>query len=626
MPSESSRKRQLAKKEAAKKKGGKTKQPEAKVVETNGTNGATNGDTNGATREMTEEEKLCAQLDQELAMAAEARACTGVMGVHPRSRDIKVSGLSMSFYGSELLQDTHLELNCGRRYGLIGANGSGKSSLLHAIANREIPVQDMIDVFLLAREMPASEKTALQCVMEVDQVRVRLEKLAEELAHSTEDGSQEELMDVYERLDDLGADTAEAKAGFILHGLGFTRDMQQRQCKDFSGGWRMRVALARALFVRPHLLMLDEPTNHLDLNACVWLEEELKTYKRILVVISHSQDFLNGVCSNIIHLDNRKLQFFTGNYDMFVQTRMELMENQQKQYKWEQDQISNMKNYIARFGHGSAKLARQAQSKEKTLQKMVDKGLTERVTGDRQLSFYFFDCGTIPPPVIMVQNVSFKYSETQDFIYKNLEFGIDLDTRLALVGPNGAGKSTLLKLLYGELSPSSGMIRKNCHVRIARYHQHLHELLDLNATPLEYMLKEFPDIKDKEEMRKVIGRYGLTGKQQVCPIRQLSDGQRCRVVFAWLAYQTPHLLFLDEPTNHLDMETIDSLADAINNFGGGLILVSHDFRLISQVAEEIWICEKQAVTKWDGDITSYKQMLRDQVMQRNAKAKKKASW
>lgn len=626
MPSESSRKRQLAKKEAAKKKGGKTKQPEAKVVETNGTNGATNGDTNGATREMTEEEKLCAQLDQELAMAAEARACTGVMGVHPRSRDIKVSGLSMSFYGSELLQDTHLELNCGRRYGLIGANGSGKSSLLHAIANREIPVQDMIDVFLLAREMPASEKTALQCVMEVDQVRVRLEKLAEELAHSTEDGSQEELMDVYERLDDLGADTAEAKAGFILHGLGFTREMQQRQCKDFSGGWRMRVALARALFVRPHLLMLDEPTNHLDLNACVWLEEELKTYKRILVVISHSQDFLNGVCSNIIHLDNRKLQFFTGNYDMFVQTRMELMENQQKQYKWEQDQISNMKNYIARFGHGSAKLARQAQSKEKTLQKMVDKGLTERVTGDRQLSFYFFDCGTIPPPVIMVQNVSFKYSETQDFIYKNLEFGIDLDTRLALVGPNGAGKSTLLKLLYGELSPSSGMIRKNCHVRIARYHQHLHELLDLNATPLEYMLKEFPDIKDKEEMRKVIGRYGLTGKQQVCPIRQLSDGQRCRVVFAWLAYQTPHLLFLDEPTNHLDMETIDSLADAINNFGGGLILVSHDFRLISQVAEEIWICEKQAVTKWDGDITSYKQMLREQVMQRNAKAKKKASW
>lgn len=575
---------------------------------------------------MTEEERLCAQLEEELRMAAEARACTGVLGVHPRSRDIKVSGMSMSFYGSELLQDTHLELNCGRRYGLIGANGSGKSSLLHAIANREVPIQDMIDVFLLAREMPASEKTALQCVMEVDQERVRLEQLAEELAHCPDDESQEELMDVYERLDELGADTAEAKAGYILHGLGFTTEMQQRQCKDFSGGWRMRVALARALFVRPHLLMLDEPTNHLDLNACVWLEEELKTYKRILVVISHSQDFLNGVCTNIIHLDNKKLHFYTGNYDMFVQTRCELMENQMKQYKWEQDQIAHMKNYIARFGHGSAKLARQAQSKEKTLQKMVDKGLTERVTGDKQLSFYFFDCGTIPPPVIMVQNVSFRYNEGTNYIYKNLEFGIDLDTRLALVGPNGAGKSTLLKLLYGELSPTTGMIRKNMHVRIARYHQHLHELLDLNLSPLEYMLKEFPEIKEKEEMRKVIGRYGLTGKQQICPIRQLSDGQRCRVVFAWLAWQSPHLLFLDEPTNHLDMETIDSLAEAINNFAGGLILVSHDFRLISQVADEIWICENQTVTKWQGDIISYKEMLKAQVMKKNAKAKKKCAW
>jgi len=631
MPSESSVKRAAAKKAAAKKKGqpkGTNKKPDAPET-TNGvtTNGATNGAaTNGKEKEkapMTEDEKLAAQMDEELAIAAEARACTGVMGVHPRSRDIKVSGLSMSFYGAELLQDTHLELNCGRRYGLIGANGSGKSSLLHSIFNREIPVQDMIDVFLLAREMPASEKSALQCVMEVDDERVRLEKLAEELAHSPDDADQEELMDVYERLDELGADTAEAKAGYILHGLGFTTEMQQRKCKDFSGGWRMRVALARALFVRPHLLMLDEPTNHLDLNACVWLEEELKTYKRILVVISHSQDFLNGVCSNIIHLDQQKLKYYTGNYDQFVQTRCELLEQQMKQHKWEQDQIAHMKNYIARFGHGSAKLARQAQSKEKTLAKMVDKGLTAKVTDDKQLSFSFFDCGTIPPPVIMVQNVSFKYEGTDYQIYKNLEFGIDLDTRLALVGPNGAGKSTLLKLLYGELSPTNGMIRKNMHVRIARYHQHLHELLDLNATPLEYMQREFPEMKDREEMRRVIGRYGLTGKQQVCPMRQLSDGQRCRVVFAWLAWQTPHLLFLDEPTNHLDMETIDSLADAINSFSGGLILVSHDFRLISQVAEEIWICEKQTVTKWDGDIISYKEMLKKDMKKSQAKAAKK---
>jgi len=195
-----------------------------------------------------------------------------------------------------------------------------------------------------------------------------------------------------------------------------------------------------------------------------------------------------------------------------------------------------------------------------------------------------------------------------------LEFGIDLDTRLALVGPNGAGKSTLLKLLFGELVPTTGMVRVNSHLKIGRYHQHLHELLDMDLSPLDYMMKQFPDVKEVEEMRRIIGRYGLSGKQQVSPMRQLSDGQRCRVVFAWLAWQTPHMLFLDEPTNHLDLETIDSLADAINDFEGGLVLVSHDFRLISQVAEEIWVCENEAVTKWQGDILSYKEHLKSKIV------------
>lgn len=376
----------------------------------------------------------------------------------------------------------------------------------------------------------------------------------------------------------------------------------------------MRIALARALYLKPSLLLLDEPTNHLDLDACVWLEEELQKYKRMLVIISHSQDFMNGVCTNIIHLEKQSLKTYTGNYDSFVKARLELLENQMKQYNWEQDQIAHMKNYIARFGHGSAKLARQAQSKEKTLAKMVAGGLAEKVVADKTLSFSFPSCGTIPPPVIMVQNVSFRYKEGTPWIYRNIEFGIDLDTRVALVGPNGAGKSTLLKMLYGDLFPTTGMIRKNSHLRIGRYHQHLHELLDLDQTPLEYMMKCFPDVKEVEDMRRIIGRYGLSGKQQVSPMRQLSDGQRCRVVFAWLSWQTPHLLLLDEPTNHLDLETIDSLAEAINDFDGGMVLVSHDFRLISQVAEEIWICENQTVTKWQGDILSYKEHLKSKIV------------
>lgn len=221
-----------------------------------------------------------------------------------------------------------------------------------------------------------------------------------------------------------------------------------------------------------------------------------------------------------------------------------------------------------------------------------------------------------------LQNVSFRYNDITPYIYKNLEFGIDLDTRLALVGPNGAGKSTLLKLLYGDLQPTAGMIRKNSHLRIARYHQHLHELLDLDVSPLDYMMKAFPDVKEREDMRKIIGRYGLTGRQQVCPIRQLSDGQRCRVVFAWLAWQTPHLLLFDEPTNHLDMETIDALGDAINDFDGGMVLVSHDFRLINQVAEEIWICENETVTKWNGGILDYKDHLKKRIIKDIEKAEK----
>jgi len=639
MPSEHAKKRAQKKKEAAKAKGGKkivkedTPEGDESGNSTPCQNGGSatpsqNGGTatpNGAAKEAkTYEEELCDRLEKEAALAADARACTGSLAIHPMARDIKIANFSVTFHGAELLVDTKLELSVGQRYGLIGANGSGKSSLLAVLGNREVPIQEHIDIYYLSREIPASDKTALQAVMEADAERIKLEKLAESLVHLEDDESQEYLMEVYDRLDELGADTAEAKASHILKGLGFNKAMQEKKCKDFSGGWRMRIALARALFIKPHLLLLDEPTNHLDLEACVWLEEEFKNYKQILVIISHSQDFMNGVCTQIMHLNKQRLEYYGGNYDAFVRTRAELLENQEKKYQWEQDQIAHMKNYIARFGHGSAKLARQAQSKEKTLAKMVAEGLTEKVTTERSHSFYFYSCGKIPPPVIMVQNVSFRYNEQTPYIYKNLEFGLDLDSRLALVGPNGAGKSTLLKLIYGELVPTEGMVRRNNHLKFGRYHQHLHELLEMDLSPLDYMMKQFPEVKERDEMRRIIGRYGITGKAQTAAMKQLSDGQKCRVVFAWLAWQQPHMLLLDEPTNHLDMETIDALGDAINNFEGGIVLVSHDFRLINQVADTIWICEKETVTKWEGDILAYKDHLKAKVMKEtNKDAKKK---
>ncbi|CAN4120355.1 unnamed protein product [Withania somnifera] len=535
------------------------------------------------------------------------RTCTGVLCSHPLSRDIRIESLSVTFHGHDLIVDSELELNYGRRYGLLGLNGCGKSTLLTAIGLRELPIPEHMDIFHLSREIEASDMTSLEAVINCDEERLKLEKEAEALA-GQDDGGGEQLERIYERLEAMDAATAEKRAAEILFGLGFDKKMQAKKTRDFSGGWRMRIALARALFMNPTILLLDEPTNHLDLEACVWLEESLKNFERILVVISHSQDFLNGVCTNIIHMQNKKLKLYTGNYDQYVQTRSELEENQMKQYKWEQEQIAAMKEYIARFGHGSAKLARQAQSKEKTLAKMERGGLTEKVGRDSVLVFRFTDVGKLPPPVLQFSEVSFGYTP-DNLIYKNIDFGVDLDSRIALVGPNGAGKSTLLKLMIGDLFPTDGMVKRHNHLKIAQYHQHLAEKLDMDMSALQYMMREYPG-NEEEKMRAAIGRFGLTGKAQVMAMKNLSDGQRSRVIFAWLAYRQPHMLLLDEPTNHLDIETIDSLAEALNAWDGGMVLVSHDFRLINQVAHEIWVCENQAVTRWEGDIMDFKKHLK----------------
>ncbi|KAH7621907.1 putative ABC transporter F family member 1 [Nannochloris sp. 'desiccata'] len=539
------------------------------------------------------------------------RSCTGIRTSHPQSRDVHIESLTLLFHGHELLADTSIELNYGRRYGLLGPNGCGKSTLLKAIGARELPIPEHIDIYFLDREMAASEMTALESVMAVDEERGKLEAEAEELL--TQEGSEAEqrLEDIYERLEALESDMAEVRAASILHGLGFSAEMQNKKTKEFSGGWRMRISLARALFVEPTFLVLDEPTNHLDLEACVWLEEKLANWKRILLLVSHSQDFLNGVCTNIIHMHNKQLKTYSGDYDTYVRTRAELEENQMKKYKWEQEQIKDMKEYIAKFGHGSAKLARQAQSKEKVLAKMVREGLTEKVSEERVVKFHFENTGKLPPPVLQFSDVAFGYSADK-ILYRNVDLGVDLDSRVALVGPNGCGKSTLLKLMTGDLEPRDGMVKRHNHLRIGQYHQHLTELLPMDVVPLEYMFNEFGREIGEEKMRSVLGRFGITGPQQTMPMKKLSDGLKSRVVFAWLSYKKPHMLLLDEPTNHLDMETIDSLAEAINEWDGGLVLVSHDFRLISQVAKEIWTVEKGCVNRWGGDIVSYKQYLKTQ--------------
>lgn len=544
------------------------------------------------------------------------RTVTGILTSHELSRDIKIESFSLSSFGKELIVPTTLELNYGRRYGLIGANGSGKTTLMKALAARDVPIPHHIDIYFLQEGVPASEMTAVEAVLEEARREVeRLETRAEELS-CIPDIDSNLIDDIYERLDQMDPSTFESRASMILHGLGFTAKTMKKKTKDMSGGWRMRVSLARALFVRPMCLLLDEPTNHLDMEACVWLENYLRSYDRILLLVSHSQDFLNGVCTNIMHLSNKKLTYYTGNYDKFVETKAELEVNQIKAYHKQQDEIAHIKSFIASCGT-YANLVRQGKSRQKILDKMVAEGLIEMPFKEAVFTFRFECSGRLPPPVISFNGVSFSYSgsvSAADLLYKNLDFGIDMDSRIALVGPNGVGKSTLLKLISGDVSPSAGHVTRHTHLRLGRYYQHSVDQLDLDATPVEYLKRRFPHFElDLDMWRRKLGQFGITGPQQMQPIRRLSDGQRSRVVFAEMACSEPNMLLLDEPTNPLDIECIDSLAEALNEFEGGVVLVSHDFRLISQVAHEIWLCENQTITKWEGDIQSYKSFISERT-------------
>eukprot|EP01029_Cantina_marsupialis_P009962 TRINITY_DN228_c1_g3_i1.p1 TRINITY_DN228_c1_g3~~TRINITY_DN228_c1_g3_i1.p1 ORF type:complete len:591 (+),score=231.02 TRINITY_DN228_c1_g3_i1:70-1842(+) len=531
-------------------------------------------------------------------------------------RDIQVTNFNVNLAGLELLVNAELKLSYGCRYGLLGLNGSGKSTLLKVIGRRLIPIAKSIDIFHLDQEVPGSEMSALEAVLEVDEEKKVLEDEADEITESGDDSDEatDRLMQIYERLDELCAADAESRAAKILHGLGFSPAMQIKKCKDFSGGWRMRIALARALFVNPTCLLLDEPTNHLDMEAVVWLERYLAKFQKILLLVSHSQDFLNNVCSHTIHLQQQKLKYYGGNYDTYVQTRAELEQNQAKRYAWEQEQIRHMKEYIARFGHGSAKLARQAQSKEKTLEKMIQAGLTEAVAKDKVLNLKFEDPLPLPPPVLQMQEVTFGYEPT-DLLYQNVDFGVDLESRIVLVGPNGAGKTTLLRLISQELMPLDGQVRHHPHLKLCRYNQHYADVLDLEQTPIEFMMAKFTKQLDLVQTRQFLGRYGLSGKDQMTKIKYLSNGFKCRIVFAYIAKQNPHIMLLDEPTNNLDIETIDALAKAIKDFKGGIVLVSHDMRLIEQVADQIFICDDRTITHFKGSIADYKKVLADKVEQ-----------
>ena len=540
------------------------------------------------------------------------RTVTGVLASRPTAVDLRIDQFSMQVNGQELVRDCSLELNAGRRYGLLGANGCGKSNVLAALANREVPIPAHLDVYHLREEAEPSQRTALQAV--VDHIEREVNRLqALEASILSEGGvGDERLQPVYERLEALDPVTFESRAAELLHGLGFDRAMMRRATKDMSGGWRMRVSLARALFAAPALLLLDEPTNHLDLSACVWLEHYLARYAKCLLVVSHSQDFLNGVCTHIVRLSNKTLSYYTGDYDTFQKTLEADSLIQQRKHDKEQADIKHLREFIASCGTYADKM-KQANSKQKILDKMEAAGLTPSPKADKTFQFSFPECRKLPPPVLPFKEVSFSYpgaDPADGFLLKNLEFGVDCDSRVALVGPNGAGKSTLLKLMTGDVEPTRGSVSRHAGLRIGRYHQHSVDVLDQSQHPVDFFLSEYERLKRPvDEWRGFLGKFGISGKLQTTKIGLLSDGQKSRLVFAMICVEKPNLLLLDEPTNHLDIDAIDSLASAIEAFDGGLVLVSHDFRLIDRVASEIWVCENGGVTVWKEDIRAYKRKL-----------------
>ncbi|EER95950.1 ABC transporter F family member 4 [Sorghum bicolor] len=555
-------------------------------------------------------------------------------GVDDNVRDIVLENFSVSAGGKELLKSASLRISHGRRYGLVGPNGMGKSTLLKLLAWRQVPVPRNIDVLLVEQEIIGDDRSALEAVVAADEELTALRAEQARLEASNDADDNERLVEVYEKLNLRDSDAARARASKILAGLGFDQAMQARSTKSFSGGWRMRISLARALFMQPTLLLLDEPTNHLDLRAVLWLEEYLcSQWKKTLIVVSHDRDFLNTVCNEIIHLHDKSLHVYRGNFDDFESGYEQKRKEMNKKFVMYEKQMKAARKSGSKAaqdkvkGQALSKAAKEAAKNKGKGKSAADDDDDQKQVAvpqkwrDYSVEFHFPEPTELTPPLLQLIEVGFSYPGRPDFKLSGVDVGIDMGTRVAIVGPNGAGKSTLLNLLAGDLTPTEGEVRRSQKLRIGRYSQHFVDLLTMEENPVQYLLRLHPDqegMSKAETVRAKLGKFGLPGHNHLTPIVKLSGGQKARVVFTSISMSQPHILLLDEPTNHLDMQSIDALADALDEFTGGVVLVSHDSRLISRVCEdeqrsEIWVVEDGTVNRYDGTFEDYKDELMEEI-------------
>eukprot|EP00178_Gracilaria_changii_P023980 TRINITY_DN723_c0_g2_i1.p1 TRINITY_DN723_c0_g2~~TRINITY_DN723_c0_g2_i1.p1 ORF type:complete len:722 (+),score=102.50 TRINITY_DN723_c0_g2_i1:67-2232(+) len=536
----------------------------------------------------------------------------------PGSTDVHIEGLDLSFGGMTLLEGAELHIPYGRRVGIIGRNGCGKTTLMRAIARRELPIPEDMDIVYVEQEIAGSEKTPLEVVLESDVERQELlveeEELNEKLTEAEAAGKEPDpsvaarLAEVYEKLGQMDADKAKARAAAILDGLGFSdHAMTNQSVNEFSGGWRMRISLASALFLEPRLLLLDEPSNHLDAMTVIWLGDYLSRWPHTIACVSHDRAFLNEICTDIIHVKDHKLHPYSGNYDDFEKARRERLKELERTAESQEMKRAHIQKFVDKFRY-NAKRASMAQSRLKMLQRMDE----ERVilpSEEEEFSFTFPDPGALTGSHASVQicDVTFGYPE-REVLFRNLDFSINMDSRTVLLGPNGAGKSTLLKLLLGENIPIEGEVKKSPKLRLGYFSQHHMDTLVLWRTPLEHMKVTFPDAI-MPELRSHLAKLGVRNEQVLRPINTLSGGQKSRVALAVITFQKPHILILDEPTNHLDIETLDSLIMALNSFNGGLLVVTHDARLVASVCETICVCEDGKVTEFRGEYHEYRKQM-----------------